>query len=441
MIARKLLPFVLVAAAACDGLLDVTPPDRVSETEAITDEASARAALVGAYAALTSGSYYGGTLIFFGDLSADNARHTGTLQAYADADRNALRADNSSIEGMWDAIYEGIARANIVIARVPEVPGIRASERDRILGEAHFLRALHYHNLVRLWGAVPLVTAPPASVDEASAVTRAPVDSIYDQILADLDRAAELLGPGSSATAANDGAVEALRSRVLLYREDWAGAAAAAEAVIDLGYDLAEDFSSLFSPDAGATPEDIFRVIFTEDDFNNIGYYYIGGSCGGGRGEVAPTEDLASAFDPADLRRDWTLRRVGSDLCGTKYPTTVGTEDVHVIRFAEVLLNLAEARARLNDLPGAIAAYNRVRVRAGLPEHELGVDVSTQADVLAAIWRERRLELALEGDRWPDLVRTGQAVSVLGIPSEFTLYPIPQNEIDVAPNLRQNPGY
>ena len=188
-------------------------------------------------------------------------------------------------------------------------------------------------------------------------------------------------------------------------------------------------------------PEDIFRVIFTEDDFNNIGYYYIGGSCGGGRGEVAPTEDLASAFDPADLRRDWTLRRVGSDLCGTKYPTTVGTEDVHVIRFAEVLLNLAEARARLNDLPGAIAAYNRVRVRAGLPEHELGVDVSTQADVLAAIWRERRLELALEGDRWPDLVRTGQAVSVLGIPSEFTLYPIPQNEIDVAPNLRQNPGY
>ena len=112
-----------------------------------------------------------------------------------------------------------------------------------------------------------------------------------------------------------------------------------------------------------------------------------------------------------------------------------------MIRLAEVLLIKAEALARQNNLSGAVDAYNPIRVRAGLAPHVLGADVTTQAEVLAAIDTERRLELAFEGDRWPDLVRTGQAVPVLGIPEFQTLFPIPQAERDVAPGLTQNPGY
>ena len=106
-----------------------------------------------------------------------------------------------------------------------------------------------------------------------------------------------------------------------------------------------------------------------------------------------------------------------------------------------MLLIKSEALARQNDLVGAVDAYNLVRQRAELPAHTLGQDVTTQADVLAEIDLQRQLELAFEGDRWPDLVRTGRAVEVLEIPEYQTLYPIPQTEIDVAPGVTQNPGY
>jgi starch-binding outer membrane protein, SusD/RagB family len=109
-----------------------------------------------------------------------------------------------------------------------------------------------------------------------------------------------------------------------------------------------------------------------------------------------------------------------------------------------VLLNKAEALARLNRLAEAVTEYNKIRVRAGLLPHVLGTDVTTQAQVLDAIWTQRRLELALEGDRFPDLVRTGQAMTVLALPSNRSfqlLYPVPSRELIVAPGLTQNPGY
>ena len=107
---------------------------------------------------------------------------------------------------------------------------------------------------------------------------------------------------------------------------------------------------------------------------------------------------------------------------------------------AEVVLIKAEALARLNQLAAAVAEYNKVRVRAGLAPHVLGVNVTTQADVLAAIEKERRLELALEGDRWPDLVRLGEATTVRGIPAWRTVFPIPASDVAAA-GLTQNPNY
>jgi tetratricopeptide (TPR) repeat protein len=436
---RNLIPLLLVALTACDELLDVQPVDETPDTEAITDAASAQAALVGAYAALAGGSYYGGDILFMNDLLADNAVHTGTLHSLAEADLLEVRADNGTVSGMWSQLYEAINRVNVILRDVPNVPGITAGTRARILGEAYFLRALHYHHLVRLWGDVPLVLTPPATVEEASAVTRAPAAEVYAQILEDLDAAAAAVPAAGPATRATRGAVEALRARVLLQLGDWAGAEAAAEAVQGMGYALVEDFGDLFDPEGAPTPEDIFRTVFTPADYNVIGYYYISAACGGGRGEVALDPDLVDAFEAGDERADWTVLAVDAELCGAKDPTTIGAEDVHVIRYAEVLLILAEALARQGRLQEAVDVYNEVRVRAGLAEHELGTDVTTEEDVLAAIWQERRVELAQEGDRWSDLLRTGRAEEVLGAEPCSLLLPIPQGELDVAPNLEPNP--
>ena len=155
-----------------------------------------------------------------------------------------------------------------------------------------------------------------------------------------------------------------------------------------------------------------------------------------------------AAFDPASggniatsiqLERGiWSISRAGTRTYAAKFRNPGGDEDIHVIRLGEVILIRAEALAHLNRLPEAVVEYNQLRVRAGLlPDPTTGL---TQAGVLAAIARERRLELAFEGDRWPDLVRTGQAL-VLGVPAQQTLLPIPQNDMDTAPGLTQNPGY
>ncbi len=439
---RTIIAALLICALpACDNLLDLQPIDQLSDDVAIADARGARAALAGAYAGLQSTSYFGGTFVFFNDLSADNAIHTGTFQSHADAARNSLRADNTAVASIWNAIYNNINRTNHLIHRVPKVPDLSSGERDQILGEAHFLRALHYHNLVRLWDDVPIRTAPIESVEEASQITRASVEDVYSQILGDLEEARALLSQGDDTRRATLGAAHALTARVHLYRGDWAAAEASAQAVEALGYALADNYATLFPATGGNTPEDIFRVLFTAVQWNQLGWYYIS-SAFGGRGEIAPQQSLMDAYEVGDVRRETTI--FGDEeraAHGIKFPSTAGAEHPHVIRFAEVILTKAEALAQQDRLQESVAEYNRIRVRAGLAPHTLGQEVTSKAQVLEAIWNERRLELALEGDRFSDLNRTGRAVEVLGIPPHQARYPIPQREIDVAPNLTQNPGY
>jgi hypothetical protein len=452
LIAPLLLPAVLLTlAAGCDDTLTVEPQDEVREEDAIVDATSARAAQAGMYDALQSNSYYGEGFLSFGDLTADDVIHTGTFTDYALADRYDLRADNGNLASIWNQVYEAIAANNQVLARVPDVVGLEDDERSQILGEAHFLRALNYHNLVKSWGDVPLVLEPPASVDVAGQVERSPATQVYAQILADLDDAEQLMTIDQQSRKGSLGAVFALRGRVLLYQQDWVGAEAAAEAVVDMGYELAEDYRDLFTAEGQDTPEDIFRLAFTAQEFTNLPYYYLSGLVGGRR-EISPSAAHAAAYEAGDLRRAWSIsfdsrgRRYGS-----KYPDAEGAEDLHVIRFAEVLLNKAEAEARQAKLTEAVDSYNLVRARAGLGAHVLGVTdidpgvginlLDTEQEVLNEIYDERRFELAMEGFRWPDLVRLGLAPQILGIPAFRMLFPVPQRELDVAPNLTQNPGY
>lgn len=437
-----LLPaLLLTVAVGCDDTLTVEPQDEVREENAIVDATSARAAQAGMYDALTSNSYYGEGFLSFGDLTADDVIHTGTFTDYALADRYDLRADNGNLGAIWNQVYEAIGTNNQVLVRVPDIAGLDDDEKSQILGEAHFLRALNHHNLVKTWGDVPLVLEPAGSVEEAAQVARSPVDQVYTQILADLDQAEQLMSVDVQSRKGSLGAVFAFRSRVLLYREDWVGAEDAAETVVGMGYELAGAYGDLFTAEGRDTPEDIFRLAFTAQEFTNLPYYYLSGLVGGRR-EIAPSAGHAAAYEAGDLRLAWSIsfdrrgRRYGS-----KYPDAEGAEDLHIIRFAEVLLNKAEAEAQQGKLTEAIESYNLVRVRAGLAPHLLGVDVVTQQDVLNAIYTERRFELAMEGFRWPDLVRLGLAPQVLGIPEFRMLFPLPQRELDVAPNLTQNPGY
>src|SRR6185312_10979982 len=171
--------------------------------------------------------------------------------------------------------------------KVPNITGMDSDEQNEILGEAYFLRALDYHNLVRLWGGVPLRLEPVQSVAQAADITRATPADVYKQILSDLSQAETLISNTDQTTQASLGAAYAIDARVKLYMGDWVGAEAAAAKVEGMGYSLAPKFSDLFSETGSPTSEDIFRVLFTAVNYNEVAYYYLTKNLGG-RYEVAP---------------------------------------------------------------------------------------------------------------------------------------------------------
>lgn len=444
---RLLVPAVMLVASGCNSILDTSPKDTIPEATAISDAPSARAALAGMYTSLQSLSSYGEELVEFGDLSADNTDNTGTYTSYLEADLNHLRSNNSTIFDIWTSAYDGINRANEIITKVPAVSGLDDTEKNEIMGEAYFIRALDYHNLVKLFGGVPIKLTPTSSVSDVGNATRAAVPDVYTQILKDLDSASALITNTTPATQATMGAVAALRARVLLYKGDYPGAQAAAEAVEGMSYTLASNYGDLF-PESGPGPsEDIFEVTATLTQENYLSYDYLNVY------EVGPSLDLMHAYDPAflpatsdiedfnptDTRGQWNILVEDGTVFGNKYRSVVGTDYVPVLRLAEVILINAEALARQDQLGPAVTELQRIQTRANAPLFVLGSH--TQQQVIDAIVAERRKELAFEGDRWPDLVRLGTAATVLGIDPNQTLYPIPAREIAVSPTLTQNPGY
>jgi starch-binding outer membrane protein, SusD/RagB family len=429
----------------CSGLLDTTPVGVVPESSAIVDAAGARAASAGSYTVLQSWQSYGLEFEDVGDVASDNVDQLGFNPDFLDADRHQLTARSSVAAGLWQNEYDGINRANEIIAKVPTVTDLADSEKSEIIGEAHFLRALEYHNLVKYYGGVPLKLLPTVDVGDVGKVTRASVPEVYAQILADLDSAAADIVHTQPATRATVGAVMALRARVLLYDGDWAGAEEAAASVEGLGYSLAPTYADLFAAAGTATSEDIFRVDATTVQSSGLSYYYVV------LRDIAPAVGMLQAFDvqldvdnldsfaTTDVRGQWSISVADGLATATKFRSPGGTEKFHVIRFGEVVLIRAEALARLNRLSDAVAELHRIQTRANASLYVLGTH--TQQDVIDAIAAERRKELAFEGDRWPDMVRLGIAVPLLGIDPTQTLYPIPENDILLSPTLVQNPGY
>jgi len=440
------------ALASCGDILQTEPVTSLPQSRLIEDNATAIAALNGAYDGLQSGSYYGLSALLVGDLAADNTVWTGTFQFLGEMATNRMQADNPEVTSMWTAIYQQIDRDNVILQRAPQVAAITEAVRSDVMGQAYFLRALGFHNLVKFWGAVPTPTAPINTPADARAYTRTAVSGVYTQILKDLDSATTLIRNTSNLRYATSIAARALRARVLFYRAglpgnagataDYQAALDAANAVLAGRDTLVVPYADLFSVAGTNTSEDIFRVSFNATETNSISNYYLQV----GRAEVAPSSNLDAAYPAGDLRKAWSIRpsgNAGRPLNGNKYSARPGTEHVHVIRLAELVLIKAEALARLNRLPEAVAQYNKVRIRAGLALHALNNQVTTQEQVLAQIELERRLELAFEGDRWPDLNRLGRAVAVKGIQDRpgQALLPIPLRDTRTTPGLVQNPGY
>jgi starch-binding outer membrane protein, SusD/RagB family len=427
-------------AAGCDSSpLDVNPTASVDSETAITTARAAELAVNGAYRSLQTDALYSREMTTYPELYGDNLQFTGTFTTDAEVAGRNITPSNVAILNFWRDAYAGINRTNNVIAALPQIQGMSDAQRGTLRGEAQFIRALHYFNLVRYFGGVPLVLEPSRAVTPASNVERNSAAEVYAQIEKDLVEAVPLLPAGRVNGRATAMAANALLARVYLEQRKDAQARDRATAVIaSPHFRLVENYRDIFT--VKNSQESIFELQYSVNNSNSQAFWYFPQTLGGRRG-YAPTAALNSAYEAGDTRRAATIGVAGTALYGTKYFRIAnGDDNVVVLRLADMYLTRAEANARLGADPAVVRAdVDAVRQRAGLAP--LATTVTAQSDLVDAILRERRLEFALEGHRFFDLRRNERATAVLNVPQNRLVFPIPQSERDVNPRLEQNPGY
>jgi hypothetical protein len=445
MTTRKSLAWVALAGllAACDSPLDTNPTTSIDAGTALTSARGIELAVNGAYRQLQSGSLYARQELAFSDMYADNLNYTGTFTGDREVSIRAIQPSNGEVGGIWSSSYVGINRVNYILDALPRVSDMSDAQKASTRGQMLWLRGLYYSILVKYYGGVPLVDKPTQSVDSASInLARATRDATFAFLIKDLEEAATLLSPTRSAGRATQGAANALLARVYLEIGDHAKARDKATAVIsNTAYRLLTNFNSLWDLSNKNSTESIYEVQFTTNNANSAAFWFAPTALGGRLG-FAPTPDLYNAFEAGDTRRDASITAHASgQRWGYKYRQIgPGTDNIPVLRLSEQYLIRAEANARLNAAAATVHAdINVVRNRAGLGN--LAATVTSQSALLDAILQERRVEFAFEGFRFMDLRRHGKAQALLGISAEKLLWPLPQSERDVNPNLVQNPGY
>ncbi|QDA59245.1 RagB/SusD family nutrient uptake outer membrane protein [Hymenobacter jejuensis] len=435
---------VTLSFTACNDLLEPTPAQQLPDDKAITDAGSARSATIGAYDRVQA--YYQLNWPVLGFLPGENVRFNGTLNQFLQIDQNQLSADNVLITEAWTQMYQAVNAANNVIAGVPGVndPLLPVAEKNQLLGEAYFLRALVFFDLGRGWGGVPLVLTPTRTKENGKGVGRSTLAQTYDQVLADLTQAETLLPDGTTRNRAVKSTARALRARLHLYRQQWADAETYATQVISTSnYRLATPYRT-FSTAPFLSQESVFELTFSNSDANTMWNNWFPSALGGQFNFQPVPAAIALLNDPAvggsrSALLATTVIAGANVTYGNLYSRSAQRDDPsYVLRLAEQYLIRSEARAKLGKLPEAIADLNAVRSRAGV-----GPTTATTADqLLLAIENERRVEFAFEADRWFDLVRTGRAGTVLGVTDQKRwLFPVPFNDLVADPDLQQNPGY
>lgn len=433
--------FIFVGLAGCDKYLTELPTNALNTTVSIVDASTARAAITGAYDELQG--YYGSSYPTLGTMPADLVIFNGTLSQYLQLDQNAIPPDNVTTVSAYRTIYRAINVSNHIIAKVPTVadPLLPEEEKNSILGEAYFIRALGYFDLGRGWGGVQLQLQPTEELDGLKGVRRGSLDETYDQVLADLAEAERLLPEDNSTrNRAQKSTARALRARLHLYREQWSEAEQYASQVIaNTKYQLAKPYKAFFT-EPFLSSESVFELTYSVNDRNSFWNLWYP-STFGGQYTLKPSAQIEQWLnDPAiGGTRKALIAGSGTNVYGVLYNTTAASIDPsYVIRIAELYLIRSEARAHQGDLEGALADLNTIRERADVP----ALVANDGAAILLAIERERAVELAFEAHRWFDLVRTERAGDVLGVTNRnYWLFPIPHSDVLSDPDVEQNPGY
>lgn len=430
--------------------------------------------------------------VVIGDVASDNSVSGGENATdqigFQQIDDYQIVPNNDYLTEAWKSCYEGINRANYLEENKAK---LNFTGKDALYGEVYFLRAYYYFELVRMFGDVPLFTEKRLTASDSRQLQRAPKADVYKQVEADLNAAIAVL----PATNPQKGritkhAAQALLGKVLLYQGKFEQSAAMLENVIAGPFSLVPDFGSIFLQSGENGPESVFEI-----QYSNLSPFYDWTNPGRGQGNLAvqvcgirnltgsspygqgwstnlPTKNLADAFTAGDKRKAATILDIeaykaanptfgityvvapykNTGLYNQKYHPRKGETSGQVelnylnnfrtIRFADVLLMAAEAHNRkaTPDVTKAQTYLNRVRARAfGDNNHNITL---TGAQLTDAIWEERRLEFAMEGDRYFDLVRTGKAVQKITgfVAGKNEVFPIPQREIDIS-GLTQNNGY
>lgn len=447
--------YILAAAlitfsVACEKKLDINPTQSIDETQALLTSSDVEAALVGAYSDLGDGDVLGGEMYVETELLADfnEMNWSGTFQGLTQIYNKQIPVDNIFVRDTWLDSYKVINDVNNVLSAISNV---LPNRQKKVEGEAKFIRGTVYFELVRLYAkawndgdpnsndGVPIILTPTrAPLGDANKKGRDKVAAVYAQVITDLTEAEAAL-PVSNGFFATKNAAAAMLARVYLQKGDYPNAAAAANRVIASNrYSLVQPYADAFpfnpsnlSEVVPNTSEDIFAIQVTNsqgiNDFNTYFSPF-------GRGDIDIRDEHLNLYNPLDERLNVFYDDGSGSIRTGKFDMIYG--NVHIIRLAEMYLIRAEANFRAGTTVGAtpLADINRIRARVGLPPY---VGTVTLAQILL----ERKLELAFEGHNLHDVKRLQKSVGALAWNAPKLIFPIPDRERKVNPNLSQNAGY
>ncbi len=491
------LLLVSVVLVSCKKWVDYNPKDdfNITDQDYLKSESDYRSMAVAVYSPLQ----WLNQIVPIGDIASDNSVAAGESASdnlsLQQMDNFTHYPINSTLADLWQSSYEGINRANYLHQyKAANKAGetVNFAGKDAMYGEVYFLRAYYYFTLVKMFGDVPLFVDKRLGLADSKTLVRSPKAAVYAQIETDLNTAIAVLPAIQTEKGrATKYAAQALLGKVYLYQNKFPQAAAMLENVITPNaFSLVANFESIFLLAGENGPESVFEI-----QYSNAAPTYDWGHPTKGQGNYAvqqngirglsgtspyapgwstnlPTQNLAAAYTAGDKRKAVTVLDIeayktanpgfnidyqvapyrNTGLYNQKYLPRKGetsgqielnyANNFRTIRYADVLLMAAEANNKAGNDPKAQTYLNLVRRRAfGDNLHDINLAGTALYD---AILNERRLELAMEGERFFDLVRTGKAPAVLGtsgfVTGKHEVFPIPQSEVDIS-GLTQNPNY
>ncbi|MFC3157315.1 Starch-binding associating with outer membrane [Chryseobacterium arachidis] len=459
--------FSLSVLASCSSdLLDVNPEAQKVSSQFYTNSSEIEQGIVSVYGALQYTGQYQLGMPALGELPSDNTYDevpANDAFTYGELDFFTIQPNNSLIASTWKDNYIGIQQANIILARIGNIPDMTDALKNTRIGEMRFLRAMMYFNLVRVYGDVPLVLKETTNVNEYFGQPRTPLAEVYAAIETDLKAAIGLLpNTITQKGRVTKGAALGILGKVLLTQKKYTESLTYLNLVEPLGYQLLTDVNKIFDVTNKNNAEIIFDVQFASGlNGNSEGstafqMFSPSGSVSGAKGHNLPTKEVYNLYSTGDTRRSAYIGLTpngipfSKKLVKTSNTIADGGSNFVVLRLADVFLMMAECFTEQNDFVNANLYLNKIKTRAGIPT----VNLSSKESFLNEIDRERRLELVGEGHRWFDLLRTGKAISVMTahfsnnqgystaqIKQHHLLMPVPQGQINTDPAVKQNPGY